>query len=202
MRVKWIPFWNIADFPWRRFKFGIIRLTQFRCWQSWEVQTYFQPIFNRCLGQPPTIAFIQTYSKSFFRVYWQSRPEACFLSWNARVATPSISLSFIARHAVMIRDTCPCCFINERCGQHGECYMALLTARKVTQFAHSSLSSSERIWTEYLPVVREVSRCPCHVLCAYCIAISPAGYLSLRRCQCLVRDSPSSAVLGRKLIRR
>jgi hypothetical protein len=115
---------------------------------------------------------------------------------------PSISLSFIARHAVMIRDTCPCCFINTRCGQHDECFIALLTARKVTHFAHSSLSSSEWIWTEYLSVVREVSRCPCHVLCAYCIATSPAGYLSLRRCQCSVRDSLSSAVLGRKLIRR
>jgi hypothetical protein len=50
-----------------------------------------------------------------------------------------------------------CCLINERCGQHSECFIALLTARKATRLAHSSLRPSEWIWTQCLTEAREVS---------------------------------------------
>lgn len=127
MPCEWIPFWNIADFPWRRFKCGVINtcITNSRLNFNLlgpEVKTCSQPTFdmNRCLGQPPTIAFIQTCSKCFFfeptvTTYWQNRPDPCFLLWNARL--PSISLSFTARHAVMLREVS----LIKRCGQHSVC---------------------------------------------------------------------------------
>jgi hypothetical protein len=81
MRVKCIPFWNIADFPWRRssselsalytlyYKFDFEFQLAESCEDFQTCRRIFQPIFNmnRCLGQPPTIVFIQTHSKCFFR---------------------------------------------------------------------------------------------------------------------------------------
>ena len=89
-------------------------------------------------------------------------------------------------------------YSDERCDRHD----VLLTAHKVTYFSHPSLSLSEWIRTQYLTEVGEVFHCFCHSRCTYCISTLPAGYLLLRRSQCLSRDSLSSAMQGRNLIRR
>jgi hypothetical protein len=162
-----------------------------------EVQTYFQPISTAVWGSHPLLRSSKRPQRVNFEPTGRVDRKHASYHGTRESRLPSISLSFIARHAVMIRDTCPCCFINTRCGQHDECFIARLTARKVTHFPHSSLSSSEWIWTEYLLVVLGVRDNPrsSNTVCT-------ENVTRATRNQCLVRDSPSSAVLGRKLVRR